>query len=93
MKQTHGNYPAPLRILEVVRNGLIDGPQAGYEQETQVFSIILFLIIIYHKAFGELSQTKESAALVGLYWGRTECQKDKYGDAKKCEYVLYFEFH
>nr|CAD2150072.1 unnamed protein product [Meloidogyne enterolobii] len=71
MKQTHGNYPAPLKILDVVRNGLIDGPQVGYEQETQ--------------AFGELSQTKQSAALVGLYWGRTECQKDKYGDAKKCE--------
>lgn len=71
MKMTHGNYPAPLKILEVIRTGLVDGDHEGYEMET--------------RAFGELSQTKQSAALIGLYWGRNECQKDKYGAARKCE--------
>jgi len=49
MKQTHGNYPAPLKILDVVRNGLIDGPQVGYEQETQV--IYRRLRHVFHRKF------------------------------------------
>lgn len=36
MKQTLGNYPAPLKILEVVRTGLVNGKQAGYEEEARV---------------------------------------------------------
>jgi enoyl-CoA hydratase/long-chain 3-hydroxyacyl-CoA dehydrogenase len=38
MKATQGNYPAPLKILDVVRAGLIDGEKEGYEMETQVFN-------------------------------------------------------
>jgi enoyl-CoA hydratase/long-chain 3-hydroxyacyl-CoA dehydrogenase len=37
MKQTQGNYPAPLKIISVLRTGLLDGEQQGYEAETQVF--------------------------------------------------------
>lgn len=36
MKQTAGNYPAPLKILDVVRTGLVDGQPAGYESEAKV---------------------------------------------------------
>ena len=71
IKQTHGNYPAPLKILDVVRAGLTNGPDAGYEMEA--------------KSFGELSQSTQSAALIGLFHGSTECKKNKYGPAKKVQ--------
>lgn len=71
MKQTLGNYPAPLAILDVIRTGLVTGKQAGYEQEA--------------KSFGDLTQTTQSAALIGLFQGSTECKKDKYGDAPKAK--------
>ena len=86
MKQTQGNYPAPLKILDVVRTGLVDGDHEGYEMETKVN--LEFVLLFNFQAFGELSQTKQSAALIGLYWGRNECMKDKYGEAKKCQYVF-----
>ncbi|KAI6208211.1 Mitochondrial trifunctional protein alpha subunit [Aphelenchoides besseyi] len=73
MKQTLGNYPAPLKILDVVRTGLVSGSQVGYEEEA--------------RAFGILTQTTQSAALIGLFQGSTECKKDKYGDARKTERV------
>lgn len=36
MKQTAGNYPAPLKILDVVRTGLTEGKDKGYEAEAKV---------------------------------------------------------
>lgn len=36
MKQTSGLYPAPLKILEVIRTGLAEGPVAGYTAEAEV---------------------------------------------------------
>lgn len=36
MKQTGGNYPAPLKILDVIRTGLVDGKNKGYEEEAKV---------------------------------------------------------
>lgn len=41
LKQTAGNYPAPLKILEVVRTGLIDGQPAGFELEAKVIFIFI----------------------------------------------------
>jgi enoyl-CoA hydratase/long-chain 3-hydroxyacyl-CoA dehydrogenase len=41
MKQTLGNYPAPLKILDVVRAGLVNGKQVGYEEESRVCSVFL----------------------------------------------------
>lgn len=79
MKQTAGNYPAPLKILEVIRSGLVDGKKRGYEEEAKVKNFFNELFI---KAFGELSQTFQSKALIGLFNGSTECKKDKYGDAR-----------
>lgn len=49
MNRTAGNYPAPLKILDVVRTGLIDGQPAGYESEAKVgmFFIIFYYIIFF----------------------------------------------
>merc|ERR1719412_2512948 len=65
MQQTNGLYPAPLKILEVVRHGVDHGPEKGYAAEA--------------KGFGELCATSESRALIGLFHGQTECKKNKYG--------------
>lgn len=36
MKQTKGNYPAPLKILDVVKTGLIGPRETGFEEEAKV---------------------------------------------------------
>lgn len=36
MGQTKGLYPAPLRILEVIKTGVEKGSEAGFEAEAQV---------------------------------------------------------
>ncbi|KAJ8305975.1 hypothetical protein KUTeg_016520 [Tegillarca granosa] len=69
MKQTKGLFPAPLKIIEVVRTGVEKGPEAGYAHERE--------------AFGELAMTKESKALIGLFHGRTACKKNSYGTPEK----------
>ncbi|PAV92855.1 hypothetical protein WR25_24730 [Diploscapter pachys] len=71
MKQTAGNYPAPLKILDVIRTGLVNGPTQGYAAEAKAELRI--------QAFGELTQTYQSAALIGLFNGSTETKKNKYG--------------
>jgi len=65
MKQTNGLYPAPLKILEVIRAGLDGGPDAGYKAERE--------------KFGELVATNESKGLISLFNGQTECKKNKFG--------------
>uniref|UniRef100_I3N8S7 Trifunctional enzyme subunit alpha, mitochondrial n=1 Tax=Ictidomys tridecemlineatus TaxID=43179 RepID=I3N8S7_ICTTR len=68
-KQTKGLYPAPLKIIDVVKTGLEQGSEAGYLAESQ--------------KFGELALTKESKALVGLYHGQVLCKKNKFGAPQK----------
>merc|ERR1719398_101166 len=65
MKQTNGLYPAPLRILEVVREGLDKGAAKGYEAE--------------HTKFGELCVTPEAKGLISLFHGQTDCKKNTVG--------------
>jgi len=67
MKQTQGKYPAPLKIIDVVKVGLEKGfgSTAGYAAEA--------------KNFGELGVTSESSALMGLFTGQTACKKNAYG--------------
>lgn len=65
MKMSGGLYPAPLRILEVIRTGIDKGPEAGFEAEA--------------KAFGELAMTPQSKGLIGLFRGQTECKKNRFG--------------
>lgn len=69
MKMTNGVYPAPLKILEVMRTGLDKGEKAGYEAEA--------------KGFGELTVTPEAAGLMGLFHGQTECKKNRFGKPAK----------
>ncbi|XP_043917547.1 trifunctional enzyme subunit alpha, mitochondrial [Protopterus annectens] len=69
MKQTKGLYPAPLKIIEVVKTGVEQGSDAGYLAESQ--------------KFGELAMTNESKALIGLYHGQVACKKNKFGTPQK----------
>lgn len=69
MKQTKGMYPAPLKILEVVRTGLDKGPVAGYEAECN--------------GFGQLAMTSESKGLISLFHGQTECKKNAFGKPQR----------
>ncbi|XP_076290293.1 monolysocardiolipin acyltransferase Mtpalpha [Lasioglossum baleicum] len=68
MKMSGGLYPAPLKILEVVRTGLDKGSAAGYEAEA--------------KAFGELAVTPQSRGLVSLFFGQNACKKNRFGAPK-----------
>lgn len=65
MKLTKGVYPAPLKIIDVVKTSLESGSEAGFLHEA--------------KAFGELGVTNESKALIGLYNGMTACKKNRFG--------------
>ncbi|MFH4983289.1 hypothetical protein AB6A40_009998, partial [Gnathostoma spinigerum] len=69
MKQTFGKYPAPLKILDVVKTSYHSGAIKGYEEETI--------------AFGELTQTPECHALISVFNGSTECKKHKYGTSEE----------
>uniref|UniRef100_A0A8D3CEM1 Trifunctional enzyme subunit alpha, mitochondrial n=1 Tax=Scophthalmus maximus TaxID=52904 RepID=A0A8D3CEM1_SCOMX len=69
MKQSKGLYPAPLKIIESVKTGVEQGPDAGYLAESQ--------------NFGELAKTSESAALIGLYHGQVACKKNRFGTPQK----------
>lgn len=65
MKMSGGLYPAPLKIIDVIRVGVDKGFEAGSEAE--------------RKGFGELSQTPQSKGLIGLFRGQTECKKNRFG--------------
>jgi 3-hydroxyacyl-CoA dehydrogenase/enoyl-CoA hydratase/3-hydroxybutyryl-CoA epimerase len=62
LAKTHGNYPAPERILEVVRLGLSRGLEAGLGAEAA--------------AFGELGVGAEARELMGLFFAQNELKKD-----------------
>lgn len=65
-ERTHGNYPAPSRILDVVRTGLEDGLTAGLNAE--------------RRYFGELVFTPESQALVRLFFAKQEAETNPHPD-------------
>ncbi|MEH8020978.1 fatty acid oxidation complex subunit alpha FadJ [Rheinheimera metallidurans] len=69
LNKTQGNYPAPLKILEVVKAGVDNGIKAGLAAEA--------------KAFGELCLSKESKALRSLFFATTQMKKESgAGDTK-----------
>lgn len=69
LNKTQGNYPAPLKILDVIKTGIDSGMQAGLAAEAE--------------AFGELCMTSESAALRSLFFATTEMKKESgAGDTK-----------
>ncbi len=65
-QKTHGNYPAPGRIIDTVRTGLTHGSASGYESEA--------------RAFGELAMSRESGALRHLFFTSTDIKKDPGSD-------------
>jgi len=69
MKMTNGLYPAPLKIIDVIKTGLEKGPAAGYEAEAQ--------------GFAELAMTDESKALINIFHGHTACKKNRFGNPQK----------
>ena len=62
MEQTHGQYPAPLAALDVVRLGYEQGQEAGYREET--------------RRFGELAMTEVSRQLIFLFFATNSLKKD-----------------
>jgi enoyl-CoA hydratase/long-chain 3-hydroxyacyl-CoA dehydrogenase len=66
-KQTKGKYPAPHAILKCTRVGIEQGHVAGSRTERELF--------------GELSVTKESQSLRGLFFGQTESKKNRFAEA------------
>ncbi|KAI8042973.1 trifunctional enzyme subunit alpha, mitochondrial [Drosophila gunungcola] len=69
LKASNGLYPAPLKILDVIRAGVDKGADAGYEAE--------------RKGFGDLSATPESKGLIALFRGQTECKKNRFGKPQR----------
>ncbi|KAL5281528.1 HADHA family protein [Megaselia abdita] len=69
MKMTNGLYPAPLKILDVIRTGIDKGENSGYAAERE--------------GFGKLAMTSESKGLIGLFRGQTECKKNRFGQPEK----------
>lgn len=53
LSKTQGHYPAPEKIIQVVKAGMNSGLKTGFAEEA--------------KAFGELAMTPESAALRSLF--------------------------
>jgi enoyl-CoA hydratase / long-chain 3-hydroxyacyl-CoA dehydrogenase len=65
-KNSGGNYPAPLRIIEAVKYGLAN-PSTKYKNERELFA--------------KLAETKESEALIGIFDGMTQMKKHSFGDS------------
>lgn len=59
---TKGNYPAPFKIIDCIQEGFKNGLEAGLEKESI--------------GFGELAATKESKALVNLFFAMQGAKKN-----------------
>lgn len=66
MRQTQGNYPAPLRILECVQIGLSKGMKAGLDAEAKKFEALIL--------------TEESRQLINIFFAMTEKKKNPLQD-------------
>ena len=71
LDKTRGNYPAPERILEVVRKGLEQGIAAGFAAEA--------------RAFGDLLVSPQSRALMRMFFATRELAKDTGVDDPQTE--------
>jgi len=69
LAKTHGNYPAPLRIIDAVKAGVNSGIEYGLQVEA--------------RHFGELCMTPVSANLRNLIFATTQMKKESgAGDVK-----------
>src|SRR5262249_36207317 len=75
LKKSGGHYPAPERALEVVREGLEKGFEAGQRAEA--------------RAFGELLVTEVSARLRELFFATTALKKDTGVDGAASPLLLH----
>jgi enoyl-CoA hydratase/long-chain 3-hydroxyacyl-CoA dehydrogenase len=65
-KNTNGNYPAPVQIIDCVKYGLDHASgNAKYQHEREEFA--------------KLAATPESEALIGIFDGMTQMKKHAYG--------------
>jgi len=64
LKETHGNYPAPLAALESVRYGMAHHGEAGYIQEAKVL--------------GRLAPTEVSKNLISVFYLNEMLRKDPH---------------
>jgi 3-hydroxyacyl-CoA dehydrogenase/enoyl-CoA hydratase/3-hydroxybutyryl-CoA epimerase len=69
LKQTHGNYPAPERIIDCVEAGWLRGLKKGYDAEV--------------KHFEELLLGPESSQLINIFFGMTEKKKNPYSGKER----------
>ena len=67
ISKTGGVYPAPLKILDVLKHSASVGfgSHEGYSLES--------------RAFAKLAFTPESKGLVSIFFGQTECKKNPFG--------------
>jgi len=68
MKASGGHYPAPKKILEVVKAGAASGFKS-YDKEME--------------AFAQLTMSPESSALRSIYFASTALKKNQYGKPEK----------
>lgn len=74
MRQTYGNYPAPLKIIDCVKRGMATSMKNGLQIES--------------KNFGELVVSPESKQLVNLFFAMTDSKKNPQKDkVKKVEKI------
>jgi 3-hydroxyacyl-CoA dehydrogenase / enoyl-CoA hydratase / 3-hydroxybutyryl-CoA epimerase len=64
LAKTHGNYPAPLRAIDVIRTGIEDGMEAGLAMEAEVF--------------GQLAVSPVAQQLMTLFFARNELKKETW---------------
>ncbi|ADE15180.1 3-hydroxyacyl-CoA dehydrogenase NAD-binding protein [Nitrosococcus halophilus Nc 4] len=62
LSHTHGNLPAPLQALEVIRTGIEEGLEAGFKAEVE--------------AFGDLAVSTKARNLMALFLARSALKKD-----------------
>jgi len=68
LARTHGKMPAPLRALEVIKQGVDDGVDAGLRAEA--------------KAFGELAVSSEAKNLIDLFLANNDLKNEPGADAE-----------
>lgn len=68
-ERTHGNYPAPARIVEVLRVWAERGRDAALEASAEAFAALLF--------------TPEARALIHLFFAQTAAKKNPWKDVAR----------
>ena len=68
-KETGGNYPAPLKIIDCMKTGIEDGLEAGFAAEAEGFAALVFSPV--------------SRALVSLFFARQAAEKNPWKDAAR----------